>query len=132
MGTGSFLGVKQPCRGDYHPPPSIAEVKERVELCITSPLGLHCGFLGDLYFYFTSVRCTPTLPHGFIAEVKERVELCITSALGLHGVFQGDLYFYFTSVRCTPTLPHGFIAEVKERVELCMYIPSGPPWRVLG
>ena len=34
MGTGSFLPVKRPGRGDDHPPPSRAEVKERVELYI--------------------------------------------------------------------------------------------------
>ena len=32
MGTGSFPGVKRPERGVDHPPPSSAEVKERVEL----------------------------------------------------------------------------------------------------
>jgi hypothetical protein len=32
MGTGSFPGVNQPGRGVDHPPPSSAEVKERVEL----------------------------------------------------------------------------------------------------
>ena len=32
MGTGSFPGVKQPGRGVDHPPPSSAEVKEKVEL----------------------------------------------------------------------------------------------------
>jgi hypothetical protein len=32
MSTGSFPGVKQPGRGVDHPPPSSAEVKERVEL----------------------------------------------------------------------------------------------------
>jgi len=31
-GTGSFLGVKRPGRGVDHPPPSSADVKERVEL----------------------------------------------------------------------------------------------------
>jgi len=39
MGTGSFLGVKQPGRGVDHPPPSSAEVKERVELYFYSPSG---------------------------------------------------------------------------------------------
>jgi len=38
MGTGSFLRVKQPGRGVDHPTPSGAEVKERVELHIYSPL----------------------------------------------------------------------------------------------
>jgi hypothetical protein len=32
MGTGSFPGVKRSERGVDHPPPSSAEVKERVEL----------------------------------------------------------------------------------------------------
>jgi len=37
MGTGSFPGVKRPGRGVDHPPPSSAEVKERVELYLCSP-----------------------------------------------------------------------------------------------
>ena len=37
MGTGSFPGVKRPGRGIDHPPPSSAEVKERVELYLYSP-----------------------------------------------------------------------------------------------
>ena len=32
MGAASFPGVKRPGRGVDHPPPSSAEVKERVEL----------------------------------------------------------------------------------------------------
>ena len=39
-GTGSFLAVKRPGRGVDHPPPSKAEVKERVELYLYSPSGL--------------------------------------------------------------------------------------------
>jgi hypothetical protein len=42
MGTGIFPSVKQPGRGIVHPPSSSAEVKERVELYVFSPLGL-CG-----------------------------------------------------------------------------------------
>jgi len=37
MRTGSFLGIKRPGRGNDHPPPSSAEVKERV-VHIYSPL----------------------------------------------------------------------------------------------
>jgi len=39
MGTGSFMGVKRLGRGVDHPPPSSAEVKERVELYCYSPSG---------------------------------------------------------------------------------------------
>jgi len=37
MGTGSFPGVKPPGRGIDHPPPSSAEVKERVERYLYPP-----------------------------------------------------------------------------------------------
>ena len=40
MGTGCFPGVKRPGRGVDHPPPSSAEVKERVELYLYSSPGL--------------------------------------------------------------------------------------------
>ena len=36
MGTGPFLGVKRPGRGVDHPPPSSAEVKDRVKLYLYS------------------------------------------------------------------------------------------------
>ena len=39
MGTGSFPGVKRPGGGVGHPPPSSADVKERVELYIYTPSG---------------------------------------------------------------------------------------------
>jgi hypothetical protein len=39
MGTGSFPGVKRPGLGVDLPPPSSAEVKERVELNLYSPSG---------------------------------------------------------------------------------------------
>jgi hypothetical protein len=47
MGTGSLPGVKRPGRGVKHPPPSIAEVKERVELYLYFSSGLR----GELYVY---------------------------------------------------------------------------------
>ena len=37
VGTGSFSEVKRPGCGVDHPPPSSAEVKERVELYLYSP-----------------------------------------------------------------------------------------------
>ena len=44
--TGSFLGVKRPGCGVDHPPPSRAEVKERVELYLYSPSGPSWSILG--------------------------------------------------------------------------------------
>jgi len=46
MATGSFPGVKRLVRGLDHPPPSSAEVKERVELYLYSPSGLSRPVLG--------------------------------------------------------------------------------------
>jgi len=46
MGTGSFPGVKRPECGVDHPPPSSAEVKERVELYLYSPSGPSWPVLG--------------------------------------------------------------------------------------
>ena len=43
MGTGSFSGVKRPGRGVVHPPLSIAEVKERIELYVYSNSGPSCA-----------------------------------------------------------------------------------------
>jgi hypothetical protein len=46
MGTGSFPVVKRSERGVDHPPPSSAEVKERVELYLYSPSGPLWSVLG--------------------------------------------------------------------------------------
>jgi len=43
---GGGGGVKRPGSGVDHPPPSSAEVKERVELCIYSPFGPSWPVLG--------------------------------------------------------------------------------------
>ena len=53
MGTGSFLGLKQPGRGIDHPPPSSIEVKARIELYISSPSGPSWPVLGwtSPFFY---------------------------------------------------------------------------------
>jgi hypothetical protein len=50
MGTGSFPGVKRPGRGVDHPHSSSAEVKERVELYVYSPL---CAFVACSAVTFT-------------------------------------------------------------------------------
>ena len=49
MGTGAFPGVKRPGRGVDHPPPSSAEVKERVRPYVYSPSDLRGQFYGELY-----------------------------------------------------------------------------------
>ena len=53
MGTVSFPGVKRPGRGVNHPPTSSAEVKERIELYLYSPLWVFmaCSRVATLYLY---------------------------------------------------------------------------------
>jgi len=56
MGTGSFLGVKQPGCGIDQPPPSSTKVKKRVELHLNSLSGPSCTFPGcTLPFIFIQV-----------------------------------------------------------------------------
>ena len=56
IGTGSFPLVNRPGRGVDYPPPSSAEVKERIELYICSPSGSLWKFRGRAlsYLYFFS------------------------------------------------------------------------------
>jgi len=51
MGTGSFPGVERPGRGIDHPPPSRAEVIERLKLSFAPFMGLHGMFYGKPYIY---------------------------------------------------------------------------------
>jgi hypothetical protein len=53
MGTGSFPGVRRPERGADHPPPTSAEVKERVVLYLYSLSGPSWPVLGKTLLYFT-------------------------------------------------------------------------------
>jgi len=46
VGAVSFPGVRRTGRGIDHPPPSSADVKERVELYLYSPSGLSWPVLG--------------------------------------------------------------------------------------
>ena len=59
VGTGSFQGVKRPGRGVDHTPPSSAEVKERVEPYISSPLGLRGLLKGELNLTFEERLALP-------------------------------------------------------------------------
>jgi len=70
MGTGSFPGVKQPGRGVDHPPPSSAEVKERVKLYLYSPSGPFEVYLVRLNNVFSAVFsntvCSLALEPSFV------------------------------------------------------------------
>ena len=61
MGTGSFLGVKRPGRGDDHPPPSSAEVKERVQLRLYSTSGPSWPVIGWIYLYLYLLLVWPDI-----------------------------------------------------------------------
>ena len=79
VATGSFPGVKLPGFGVDHPPPSSAEVKERVELYFYCPYEafLACSFPGVKLPGFGVDHPPPSS-----AEVKERVELYFYSPYG--------------------------------------------------
>jgi len=67
MVTGSFPGVKWPRHGVDHPPPSSAQVKERVELSLL-PLWafMACSMVNFIIAYFSLSGKTPierTLQH---------------------------------------------------------------------
>jgi len=51
MGTGSLQGVKRPGRGVDHPPPSSAEVKERVKLQLYYPFGPLWPLIGAKFIF---------------------------------------------------------------------------------
>jgi hypothetical protein len=56
MGTGCFLGVKQPGLSVDHPSLSNAEVKERIDLYLYSPYGSLWSVIGrNLYILCASV-----------------------------------------------------------------------------
>ena len=52
----SFLGVKQQGLGIEHPPPSRAEVEERLQLRLHYPLVLHSLLQGEIYISFIYVQ----------------------------------------------------------------------------
>jgi len=73
MGTGSFPVGKRPGRGVDHPPPSSAEVKERVVLHLYFALGLRGLFWGDLYLYFDPYNATQCSLLGGRRICKEKL-----------------------------------------------------------
>jgi hypothetical protein len=72
MDTELFLGVKRPGRGVDHPPPSSAEVKERVELYLYSLSGPSWPVLGRTlplpYLYWVEQE---TKESSTVKDVKE-------------------------------------------------------------
>ena len=52
MGIGLFVGVERPGRGFNHPPPSSAEVKERVEVYLSSSSGPSWPLIGLIILSF--------------------------------------------------------------------------------
>ena len=67
----SFLEINRPERGVDHLPPYNAEVKERVELYLYTPLGLHSVFWGELYFLSTLTY------HNMMNFTKKQLEAYI-------------------------------------------------------
>jgi len=63
MSTGSFPGVKRPGRGIDHPPPSSAEVKERVGLYLYSPSRPSWPVLGWTLYTFDSTCDMVNIEH---------------------------------------------------------------------
>ena len=69
----SFPGVKRPGRSVDHPPPSSAEVKERVEVHLYSPSGPSWPVLGQTLLHFL------TLGYGYervVGHVEGKVMEC--------------------------------------------------------
>jgi len=76
MGTGSFPEVKQPGRGDDYPPLPNAEVKERVELYLYSPLWafVACSRMTFTFTFFCCCRfCVFVL---WVITVKLKMYVC--------------------------------------------------------
>ena len=60
----SFPGVKRPGRGVNHPPPSSAEVKERVQLYLYFPSGLPWTVPGRTLPFTLYIYCAPPSSGG--------------------------------------------------------------------
>ena len=90
MGTGSFPGLKRPGCGVDNPPPSVAEVKERVELYLYSPSGPSWPVLG---------RILPLLFIRICSSVNDEVTIAEPLAK-LRGRWEGNIKMYLHGTGC--------------------------------
>ena len=90
MRTGSFPGVKRPGRGADHPPPSNAEVKERVELYLYSPSGP---------LWPVSAQSLP-----FICTYDRNVHICTATAA--RSPFKDETRLFYIRIQCVPRSKH--------------------------
>jgi hypothetical protein len=76
MGTGVFLWVKRPRSGVDHPPPSSAEVKERVELYIPLiPLWVFVAVLWRTFtFTFFTLKINENCSAVLESDTKRRTD----------------------------------------------------------
>ena len=61
VGAETFPGIKRPGRGVEHPPPSSAEVKEKVELYIYSPSGPSWPVIGRAFTFYLNKTYSVTV-----------------------------------------------------------------------
>jgi len=80
MGTRSFLGVKRLGRGVDYPPPSSAEVKERLELYLYSVFGPSWPVRGGTLPWRSVVSGLP-VRHFFVQKIRCEFDICCVSFL---------------------------------------------------
>jgi len=81
----SSSGIKRQGRGVDHPPLSIVEVKERVELYLYSPLGLHCRFQGERYLSLSLCLFLPNFIYVYRCHSTSWLSSCVFIVLSCDG-----------------------------------------------
>jgi len=87
MGTGYCPGVKRPGHGVDRPPPSSAEVKERVQLYLYSPSGPSWSVLEQTlpFILWTKLLCLqPSTYSPWLMRVNHIYADKLTNLLGLN------------------------------------------------
>ena len=113
-------GVKRPGRGVHHPPPSKAEVEERVELYICSPSGLTWPVLGrtshirELFLsVFRRVTKLRKASFSFIMSV------CLTVSVRSHVDL---MYIYGNSSRHSSWIEERFEPKLQRESQHAFYV----------